>query len=119
MKLHAWLGPFLFAAALSADPPAFVMATAAGYIPGPTPIAIQQHLTQPVVVAFDPAGTLYYGTSTQIWQLNPDGTNTLLAGSGTNDPARLGDGGPATTASLTGVAGLAIDSQQNIYISDL
>jgi hypothetical protein len=119
MKSYAWLCPFLLAGALSADPPQYVIATVAGYVPGATPIALEQHLVQPVVVAYDPSGNLYYGTTRQIWRLNPDGTATLIAGTGVDDAAHLGDGGLATAASLGWVAGLAIDAQQNVYISDL
>ena len=119
MRGFARLLPFLFAGALSADPPVFVMATAAGYIPGATPRALQQHLIQPVIVAYDPDGNLYYGTTHQIWRLNPDGSTSLIAGNGSSDVNQLGDGGPATAASLIWVDGLAIDAQQNVYIADL
>lgn len=119
MKIYAWLGSFLLAGALSADPPIYVMATAAGYIPGDTPIALKQNLVQPVVVAYDPNGNLYYGTTHQVWRLNPDWTDTLIAGTTVGNSSASGDGGPATAASLNWVAGLAIDAQQNVYISDL
>jgi uncharacterized protein (TIGR03437 family) len=109
---------FLLAAVLFGDTPTFVVATAAGLVPGASSIAIQQHLVQPVVVAYDPNGTLYYGTYHQVWRLNPDGTDTLIAGNGSNDPTHPGDGGPAPAASLCWISGLAIDAQHNIYISD-
>ena len=94
------------------------MATAAGLVPGDSSMAVQQHLVEPVVVAYDPYGNLYYGTYQQVWRLNPDGTDTLIAGNGSSNPSALGDGGPATSASLSWVGGLAIDAQQNVYISD-
>ena len=103
----------------AADPPNYVIATIAGYVPGATPVALQQHLTQPVLVAYDPYGNLYYATTHQVWRLNPDQTATLIAGTGSADSNHLGDGGPATAASLTWIAGLAIDGQQNVYLSDL
>lgn len=116
------LWSLLFAAVVSstlfADPPAFVISTIAGYLPASATLAVQQHLVQPVVVAYDARGTLYYGTYRQVWRLNADGTVTLLAGNGQNDVTHLGDGGPATAASLSWVGGIAIDSQQNVYISD-
>lgn len=114
-----WLFIFLLAGALSADPPVFVMAPAAGYIPGNTSAALQQHLVQPLVVAYDPDGNLYYGTSHQIWRLNPDASFSLIAGNGSGTASPSGDGGPATGASLGWVGGLAIDAHQNVYISDL
>ncbi len=94
------------------------MATAAGLVPGASSIAIEQRLVQPAVVAYDPYGNLYYGTYAQIWRLNPDGTTTLIAGNGASNPSQLGDGGPATAASLIWIGGLAIDAQQNVYIAD-
>jgi hypothetical protein len=109
---------FFLAASLFGDPPTFVVAAAAGFVPVASSIAIQQHLVQPVVVAYDPNGNLYYGTYHQVWRLNPDGTTTLIAGNGSSNPAQLGDGGPATAASLCWVGGLAIDARQNVYISD-
>src|SRR5271165_2666474 len=71
---------WLVTATLLGDSPSFVMATAAGLVPGGGSIAIEQHLVQPVVVAYDPSGSLYYGTYHQVWRLNPDGTATLIAG---------------------------------------
>jgi uncharacterized protein (TIGR03437 family) len=94
------------------------MATAAGMVSGDSSIALQQHLVEPVVVAYDPYGNLYYGTYQQVWRLNPDGSDRLIAGNGSSNPAQLGDGGPATSASLEWVGGLAIDGQGNVYISD-
>ena len=52
----------LLTGALFASPPTFLSATTAGMVPGTSSIAIQQHLVQPVVVAYDPNGNLYYGT---------------------------------------------------------
>jgi uncharacterized protein (TIGR03437 family) len=104
---------------LFADPPSFVIATAAGHVPGPAPLAIQQHLVEPLVVAYDPDGTLYYGTAHQIWRLNADGTMTLIAGNGGSDVSQLGDGGLATGACLGWVSGVAIDVRHNVYISDV
>ena len=95
------------------------MATAAGYIPGATPIALQQHLVQPVIVAYDANGNLYYGTRSQVWRFNPDWTDTLIAGANAATSAPSGDNGLAVAANLGWVTGIAIDAQQNVYISDL
>jgi uncharacterized protein (TIGR03437 family) len=95
------------------------MATAAGYIPGATPMALQQHLVQPAVVAYDANGNLYYGTRSQVWRFNPDWTDTLIAGANSTSSPPSGDNGPAASATLGWVAGIAIDAQQNLYISDL
>src|SRR5581483_12438695 len=91
MKYIIWFYAILLAARLSADPPNYVIATAAGYFPGATPNALQQRLVQPVIVAYDPNGNLYYGTNHQIWRLNPDATITLIAGNGSSDASHLGD----------------------------
>jgi uncharacterized protein (TIGR03437 family) len=116
--LHRLTASALCAASLFAGTPAYVMVTAAGFVPPDSSFALQQHLVQPVVVAYDPYGNLYYGSYHQIWRLNPDGTDTLVAGTGIGDLSHLGDGGLATAASLSWVGGLAIDAQQNVYISD-
>lgn len=105
-------------AMLWAAAPVYVIATAAGVVPGTSSIAVRQHLINPVVVAYDPSGTLYYGTYQQVWRLNPDGTTTLIAGTGLSNLAQLGDGGPATSANLSWIDGLAVDAQDNVYISD-
>jgi uncharacterized protein (TIGR03437 family) len=119
MKRSVWLIGFLLVETLSADPPPYVIATAAGYIPGVRPLALAQHLVQPVMVAYDPDGTLYYATVHQVWRLNADATATLVAGNGANTTVPSGDGGLAAAASISWVNGLAIDLQHNVYISDL
>jgi uncharacterized protein (TIGR03437 family) len=118
LGIRALATAIFLSAALYADPAGFVIATAAGYTPADTALALQQHLVQPIVVAYDPRGNLYYGTAHQVWRLNSDSTATLIAGTGSSDATHPGDGGPATAASLVLVDGLAIDASANVYISD-
>jgi uncharacterized protein (TIGR03437 family) len=91
--------------------------TAAGFVPPiDNPIALKQYLGG-VIPAYDSQGNLYYASANQVWRLNADGTDTLLAGSMTAQAG--GDGGVATAAVFVAILGIALDSQQNLYIGDL
>jgi sugar lactone lactonase YvrE len=71
-------------------------------------------------VATDAEGNIYIGEAAtgRIRQVDArDGRISTVAGNGT--VGFSGDGGPATQASIGGVAGLAVDSKGNIYISEL
>lgn len=71
-------------------------------------------------VATDAEGNIYVGeTGTgRVRRVDArDGRITTVAGNGT--VGFSGDGGPATQASIGGVAGLAVDSRGNIYISEV
>jgi sugar lactone lactonase YvrE len=72
----------------------------------------------PVDVAFDTKGNLYVATvrGHTIRKVDTQGFATTYAGSGV--PGFSGDGGPATQATLNGPYGLAVDSHDNLYISD-
>ena len=48
--------------------------------------------------------------------VSPTGIITTVAGNGTN--GFTGDNGPATTAELSGIEGVAVDSAGNLYITD-
>jgi uncharacterized protein (TIGR03437 family) len=70
-------------------------------------------------VAVDDSGNLYInqgGVPSQIRKVSADGTITLIAGNGT--AAYSGDGGPATSAGLFEVDGLAVDKAGNVFITD-
>jgi hypothetical protein len=55
--------------------------TYAGTVPPlANPVALKQYLDYPSAVAYDAHGNLYYANYTQIWRLNPNGTDTLIAG---------------------------------------
>ena len=56
-------------------------------------------------------------TITGVRRVNSDGTIETVAGTGT--PGYSGDGGLAVNAQLRNPYGLAVDSQNNLYIADL
>jgi sugar lactone lactonase YvrE len=71
----------------------------------------------PRSVAVDGAGTLYIGDEGwRIRRVDPTGTITTVAGNGTGGFS--GDGGPATSASLTVPYGVAVDGAGNLFIAD-
>jgi uncharacterized protein (TIGR03437 family) len=71
----------------------------------------------PFGVAGDSAGNLYIADhyNNRIRKVS-NGTITTVAGGGNG--ALLGDGGPATSASLNSPDGMAVDSAGNLYIAD-
>ena len=87
---------------------------AAGFSPDGTPAA-QALLSGPTDVAFDQQGNLYVADSANnvIRKISAAGIISTVAGGGTG-----GDGGPATSAALSNPAGIAIDSEGNLYISE-
>src|ERR1051326_2331152 len=75
-------------------------------------------LNVPVGVAVDTTGDLYIADAgnNRIRKVTPAGTMTTIAGNGIG--TSTGDGGPATSASLTAPAGVAVDNDGNVYIAD-
>ncbi|HYV35936.1 MAG TPA: peptidoglycan DD-metalloendopeptidase family protein, partial [Gemmataceae bacterium] len=74
-------------------------------------------LSLPVSVAVDANGNLYVTDNQRIRKVTAStGVITTVAGNGL--PTYSGDGGLATAASLRNPAGLAVDSNGNIYIAD-
>ncbi len=69
-------------------------------------------------LAFDKNGDLYIGSplGNKIWKVDTTGTIVTFAGTGT--AGFSGDGGPATSAKLNGVGGIAIDSLGNVLFCD-
>lgn len=69
-------------------------------------------------VAVDGSGNVYASDAPngEVMRISPDGTLTVFAGNAF--AGFSGDGGPATSASLSNPAGLAVDVAGNIYISD-
>jgi hypothetical protein len=69
-------------------------------------------------VTVDQAGNLYFVdiNSFIVMKVTPDGTLRVIAGNGI---ARFsGDGGPATSASINPVGGLAVDAAGSVYLAD-
>jgi len=70
----------------------------------------------PYAVARDATGNIYIGEIARIRRIDTRGIVTTIAGTGV--PGETGDGGPATTAQINYVSGLAIDSQGSLYFSE-
>jgi sugar lactone lactonase YvrE len=72
----------------------------------------------PKDAAIDSSGSLYISDSTnnRIRKITPGGMVSTVAGTGTEGFS--GDGGPATLAMLNNPFGLALDSEDNLYIAD-
>jgi hypothetical protein len=69
-------------------------------------------------VAADSTGNVYYSSWYEgVWKVNSQGVSTRVAGNG--NPGFSGDGGPATEAQTAGVAGLALDTQGNLYLAEV
>ena len=85
-----------------------------GYLLGPGRDALSSQLNYPSGIAFDAAGNLYiadFGNSV-VRKVDTHGRISLYA----SPP--IGDGGPASAASLPYPQTVALDSQGNIYLND-
>ncbi|MCK6684207.1 MAG: hypothetical protein L6R30_17535 [Thermoanaerobaculia bacterium] len=74
-------------------------------------------LSSPQDIAFDHSGNMYIGElgSNRIRKVSPAGIISTFAGDGRKTSS--GDGGPATSASLT-PDGIVVDSDGNVYVCD-
>jgi len=80
--------------------------------------AIAASLNFPGGITVDGAGNLYFNDDLnyRTRRIAANGTISTVAGSGAQGFA--GDGGPATSASLNGNFGVALDQSGNLYIAD-
>jgi uncharacterized protein (TIGR03437 family) len=78
--------------------------------------ATSASLSSPGGIAVDAAGNLYIVASDRVREVSGGIINTV-AGGGASPPS-LGDGGPATSASLNGPRAVAVDAAGNLYIAD-
>lgn len=119
-----------------ADPPANVIRkiSAAGTITtvagngangfrGDNGPAVVAELGEPQGVAVDPSGDIFISdwVNNRIRMVGLDGTIITVAGGGSGCPTEtnsIGDGCPATSASLYEPEGLAADTSGNVYVAD-
>lgn len=95
----------------------YVISTIAGGGPPYTPaVGVNVSIGQPLRVAADSSGNIYFSSSNSVFRLDAGGTLTLVAGN--SKPGFSGDGGPATNALLNSPQGLAVDAAGNVYIAD-
>ena len=82
--------------------------------------AIAASLNEPCGIAVDDSGNLYIADSGnhRVRRVDKAGTITTVAGSGGPAGGFGGDGGLAVSARLNSPRGLAVDSQNNLYIAD-
>ena len=81
--------------------------------------ALSARMNQPAGLAFDTQGNLYIADSENgsVRKVTPGGVISTIAGTGSSGLGG-GDGGPATSASMYKVYGVAFDGQGNLYITD-
>jgi sugar lactone lactonase YvrE len=78
--------------------------------------ATSARLSQPDSLAVDWQGALFIGENAYVRRVSPTGTIATVAGSGrSGDP---GDGGPAISAHLGRLVGLAVDGRGNLFLAD-
>lgn len=107
----AWLG--------IADAPEPRIYTVAGTLErGSGRPAPQVQLASPSTGVYDAAGNLFVADidNHRVWKLAPDGTMTVIAGTG--EPGYGGDGGAALRARLASPLGVTVDNQGNVFIAD-
>jgi hypothetical protein len=82
---------------------------------GPAALA---RLDSPTGVAGDDDGNIYVADSgnLRVRVVDRNGLITTIAGTGV--PGSEGDGGPALEASFCGLAGIAVDREGNVYVTD-
>ncbi len=92
--------------------------TGVGGYSGDGGAATAARLSQPSQAVLDAAGDLYLAdiNNNRIRKITAAGTITTVAGTGTASYG--GDGGPATSAAISGPRGVAIDPSGTLYIAD-
>ena len=82
--------------------------------------ATQASVNRPNGIAFDATGKIMYiaDTGNSVIRKVDTSTGIITTVAGNNSSAYGGDGGPATSASLSLPTGVALDSAGNLYIAD-
>lgn len=80
--------------------------------------AANAKLYYPDGLAFDKAGNLYIGDQNRV-RMIAAGTGVITTVAGSGYWGSPGDGGPATSASIEEVGGVALDPSGNLYIADI
>ena len=77
-------------------------------------------LNRPQAVAVDASGNLFIvdSNNNRIRKVAAGTTGTITTVAGNGTAGSSGDGGPATAASLNGIAAIAVDASGNLYIAD-
>ncbi len=78
--------------------------------------AVNAQIGSVISLAADASGNVYFSDGTRVRKVFASGFITTLAGSG--QPGYSGDGGLASAAQLNSPAGVAIDTNGNIYVAD-
>lgn len=83
-------------------------------------LATNALLNDPVAVLLDAAGNLYICDTgnNAIRKVSTSGIITTAVGDGTGNQGYKGDGGPATSAELSGPKGIGLDPSGDLYIAD-
>lgn len=100
------------------DPSGIITTIAGGPLEGVTGDggpAVKANISQPSCVAVDAAGNLYLGDQNRLRRIDRRGIITTVAGNGTASFSR--DGVPATSATLSRPAAIAIDGAGNLYLT--
>ena len=94
------------------------ISTVAGGGVGDGGAATSASLNTPYGVSVDVSGNLYIAdqSNRRIRKVSPSGIITTVAGNGSEGFS--GDGGAATSASLSGPTGVFVDVSGNLYIAD-
>lgn len=110
---------FLAIALIPARSQAQIITTIAGVGLGDDSLATRAEVLYAEAVAKDNAGNIYIGdnSSNRLRKVSSSGVITTIAGNGTSGYS--GDGGPATAAALSIIAGIALDHAGNIYLADV
>ncbi len=97
---------------------ATVAGTGTAGFSGDTGPAVNAQLSNPVGLALDASGNLYVADANncRVRRIGSNGVITTIAGNGISGFS--GDAGPATSAQLSNIAGLAADAFGNLYIAD-